>query len=99
MDRTKKLRRRKTTPFKQAMGEFNFGYILTAVLAFFFLLMGYFTIFDTGVVPEKSAVGFARQVIEIFTKYLGNWAFIVVAIAAFATMFSTSLTCHDGIAR
>jgi Mn2+/Fe2+ NRAMP family transporter len=30
---------------------------------------------------------------------IGGWAFIIIALAAFTTMFSTTLTCFDAYAR
>ena len=37
--------------------------------------------------------------VNLFTTNIGSWAYILIAIAAFATMFSTCMTAHDAIAR
>ena len=42
---------------------------------------------------------FAGQLIDLFTFSIGAWAFPVIAIAALATMFSTTRTCFDSYSR
>jgi Mn2+/Fe2+ NRAMP family transporter len=44
-------------------------------------------------------VVFADQVVNLFTTHIGNWAYLFIAVAAFATMFSTCMTAHDAISR
>ncbi|MGB5437666.1 MAG: divalent metal cation transporter, partial [Maribacter sp.] len=46
-----------------------------------------------------NAVNFADQVVQLFTIHIGDWAYIFIATAAFATMFSTCMSAHDAIAR
>jgi Mn2+/Fe2+ NRAMP family transporter len=82
-----------------ALQEFNVGYILTALLAVFFLIIGWMTLYGTGTELSGSAVIFADQVVSLFTVHIGNWAYILIAIAAFATMFSTCMTAHDAVSR
>lgn len=84
---------------KLALQEFNVGYILTAVLAVFFLIIGWMTLYGTGTELSGSAVVFADQVVSLFTVHIGNWAYILIAVAAFATMFSTCMTAHDAVSR
>ena len=36
---------------------------------------------------------------NLFTGSIGAWAYVLIAIAAFATMFSTCITAHDALAR
>jgi Mn2+/Fe2+ NRAMP family transporter len=86
-------------PLKEALQEFNAGYLMTAILAFFFLTIGAMTLFGSGTVLSGNAVTFADQVIQLFTTHIGNWAYIFIAVAAFATMYSTCLTNHDAITR
>ena len=83
----------------EALQEFNFGYTITAVLAVFFLLIGYATLFGSGNQLSSNAIEFADQVVQLFTTHIGDWAYALIAVAAFATMYSTCLTCHDAIAR
>lgn len=84
---------------KEALQEFNTGYITTALLAVFFLLIGYRTLYGTNTELSGDAVTFADQVVSLFTTHIGQWAYIFIAISAFATMFSTCMTAHDAIAR
>lgn len=84
---------------KEALAEFNLGYILTALLALFFLIIGWMTLYGTGTELSGNAAIFADQVVSLFTAHIGNWAYILIAIAAFATMFSTCMTAHDAVAR
>ena len=84
---------------KEALTEFNIGYILTALLAVFFLIIGWMTLYGTGTELSGNAVVFADQVINLFTLHIGNWAYFLIAISAFATMFSTCMTAHDAVSR
>ena len=84
---------------KIALQEFNLGYILTAILAIFFLIIGWLTLYGTGIELSGNAVVFADQVINLFTSHIGDWTYSLIAVAAFATMFSTCMTAHDAVAR
>lgn len=84
---------------KEALQEFNSGYIMTALLAVFFLLIGWMTLYGSGTELSGNAVLFADQVVQLFTTHIGEWAYIFIAVSAFATMFSTCMTAHDAIAR
>ncbi|MBC2838817.1 NRAMP family divalent metal transporter [Robiginitalea sp. SC105] len=84
---------------RDALQEFNTGYITTALLAVFFLIIGHRTLYGTGTELSGNAVTFADQVVQLFTTHIGDWAYIFIAISAFATMFSTCMTAHDAIAR
>ncbi len=84
---------------KLALLEFNTGYILTALLAVFFLIIGWMTLYGTGTELSGKAAVFADQVVSLFTTHIGNWAYFLIAIAAFATMFSTCMTAHDAVSR
>lgn len=84
---------------KQSLQEFNTGYILTGILAIFFLIIGWFTLYGSNTILSGNAVNFADQVVQLFTIHIGDWAYIFIATAAFATMFSTCMSAHDAIAR
>lgn len=94
-----KLKLNKEETLKQALSEFKFGYILTAVLSLFFLVIGWLTLFGTGNEMSGSSVVFADQLITLFTQHIGDWAYFFIALAAFATMFSSCMTAHDALAR
>ncbi len=82
-----------------ALQEFNVGYWLTALLAIFFMIIGWMTLYGTGTELSGNAVTFADQLVNLFTVHIGDWAYFFIAIAAFATMFSTCMTAHDAISR
>lgn len=84
---------------KESISEFNFGYLLTTILAIFFLIIGYMTLYGSGTILSSNAVTFADQVVKLFTTSIGNWAYIFIAVSAFATMYSTCLTQLDAITR
>jgi Mn2+/Fe2+ NRAMP family transporter len=84
---------------KEALQEFNSGYYMTALLAVFFLIIGWMTLYGTNTALSGNAVVFADQVVQLFTTHIGEWAYIFIAISAFATMFSTCMTAHDAISR
>ena len=83
---------------REARIDFQIGYFATALLAVVFLALGALVLFDSGETFQGGA-GFARQFVNLYTRALGGWIRPVVALAAFITMFSTSLTCLDGYPR
>ena len=84
---------------RESLQEFNIGYLMTAILAIFFMIIGWLTLYGTNTELNGNAVTFADQVVQLFTAHIGPWAYIFIAIAAFATMFSTCMTAHDAVAR
>ena len=82
-------------------GEFDFrvGFYGTAILGICFLVLGANTMYGSGEAFESSAGGFAAQLITSFTSCLGTWSYWFITIAAFTTMFSTTLTCFDAMPR
>jgi Mn2+/Fe2+ NRAMP family transporter len=84
---------------KESLQEFNIGYGITTILAVFFMIIGWFTLYGTNIKLSNNAVSFADQVVLLFTEHIGSWAYIFIAISAFATMFSTCMTAHDALTR
>jgi len=87
------------TTLKSALFDFNVGYFGTAILACCFLGLGALTLFNSGLILPNNTAAFAKQLNGVYTKSLGNWAFYLIAIAAFTTMFSTAITCLDAFPR
>ncbi|MDP1572013.1 MAG: divalent metal cation transporter [Vicinamibacterales bacterium] len=87
------------TTVEEARFDFNFGYGMTTVLAIFFLGLGAMVMHGSGLTLQNSSGGFATQLIEVYQQVLGGWAGPVIALAAFTTMFSTTLTVIDGYPR
>ncbi|MDF3130623.1 Nramp family divalent metal transporter [Kiritimatiellaeota bacterium B1221] len=84
---------------KHAMIDFHIGYLGTTVLAMFFLALGALVMFGTGESFSPKGGVFAGEFITLYARSIGDWARPVVAVAAFITMFSTTLTCVDGYPR
>ena len=83
----------------QSRFDFNVGYITTTILAVGFLALGAVVMFGSEQTFSAEAGEFANQLIAMYTESLGDWAKIIIGIAAFTTMFSTSLTTLDGSPR
>ncbi|UII21717.1 Nramp family divalent metal transporter [Fulvivirga ligni] len=84
---------------KETLLDFNLGYIITAVLAVIFLSLGALVMYGSGIEFSNSASLFAGQLIGLYTESIGDWSYIIIASAAFSTMFSTSITVLDGYGR
>jgi len=84
---------------RESLQEFNFGYLSTAVLAVFFMIIGWFTLYGTHAELSGNAVTFADQIVRLFTVHIGPWAYLLIAVSAFATLFSSCMSAHDAITR
>ena len=88
-----------TASMREALIDFNFGYLLAGVVAIFFLALGALVMFNQDEAFQASGAGFARQFIELYGRTLGAWSVPIIAIAAFTTMFSTTLIVLDAFPR
>jgi Mn2+/Fe2+ NRAMP family transporter len=84
---------------QQALLDFNLGYAATVVLAFAFISFGALVMFGTGAEFSSSGIVFSRQLVDMYTSTLGSWSRWMIALVAFITMFSTTITVMDGYAR
>lgn len=84
---------------KETLLDFNIGYIFTAVLACIFLSLGALVIYGSGIELSNSSAEFAGQIISMYTESIGEWSYFIIAVAAFSTMFSTTITVLDGYGR
>ena len=84
---------------KAILFDFNFGYMVTAILALCFLTLGANIMYGTGIEFSGNSTVFSDQVVTLFTGALGDWAYLIIATAAFSTMFSTTITVVDGFGR
>lgn len=97
------VERMKQTGYKPKLSEvlfdFNLGYIGAAVIALCFLTLGAVVMYGSGEEFATSAAGFSNQLISLYTTALGSWAYYIIAICAFTTMLSTTLTVTDTYPR
>ncbi|MCI5054800.1 MAG: divalent metal cation transporter [Flavobacteriales bacterium] len=84
---------------KETLFDFNFGYIVSAVLSLCFVTMGAYLIFGTGQSMPNKSHEFANGVVELYTTTIGQWSYWIIAAAAFSIMFGTSIAVFDGYAR
>ncbi len=89
----------KRLTLQEALIDFRVGYIGTIILAICFVMLGANAFYGSGIVLAKSSVAFAGQLIGMYTKSLGAWSAPFIALAAFLTMFSTTITCLDAFPR
>ena len=84
---------------KQAIFDFNIGYISTLLIGAFFLILGALVMYHSTTKFSVNSVNFAKQLISLYTNNLGANTYIFIAAAAFTTMFSTTLTTLDASPR
>ena len=87
------------TTLKNALFDFNVGYIGTLLVALCFLSLGALVMFGSGEVFSGKAAVFASQLIDLYANTIGGWSRYLIATAAVATMFSTTITCLDAYGR
>ena len=97
------LEKDKTTHLKtnpnQAIFDFNVGYLGTLFLGVCFVVLGALVMFSSGETFSNSGSVFASQLIHLYTENLGEYSYLIIAIAAFTTMFSTTITTLDASPR
>ena len=94
-----KIKIEKKSNYTTAKFDFNVGYIITIFLGLSFLGLGAYVMFGSGDKFSESGAVFASQLINLYTSNLGKGMIIFIAIAAFTTMFSTTITCLDASPR
>ena len=85
--------------FDEGIFDFNIGYFGTFILGICFLSLGALVMFGSGTGFSDVGSIFAGQFIELYTSTLGESVYPIIVIAAFTTMFSTTLTTLDASPR
>lgn len=85
--------------WREARFDFGLGYFGTMAIALAFLSLGALVMRPSGQALAPSAGGFAEQLVDIYAATLGAWSRPVILVAAFTTMFSTTLAVSDGFPR
>ena len=89
-----------TASLQEAETDFNLGYSISVITALFFVILGAYTMYGSGDgMLAGSGVAFAQNLIRLYTDAIGPWAAWIIIPAAFAAMFSTTLTCLDAYPR
>lgn len=84
---------------KSTLFDFNIGFMSTILVGCCFLALGALVMNHSGETFSPQASSFANQLITLYTQTLGNWTYFIIALAAFTTMFSTTLTTLDASPR
>jgi Mn2+/Fe2+ NRAMP family transporter len=84
---------------KEAIFDFNVGYMGTLFLGVCFVMLGALVMYHSGETFSDRGGVFASQLIELYTRNLGDFSYIFIAAAAFTTMFSTTITTLDASPR
>jgi len=84
---------------RAAVIDFRIGFVGATVLAALFLMLGALIMAGQDADIPSTSVGFAALLIELYTQSLGEWSRPVIAIAAWTTMFSTTLAVADAYPR
>ena len=89
----------KRPSLSESLFDFNVGYIATAFFAICFVGLGALVMFGTGIEFSNQGGAFAGQLIQLYTSNLGEAAYGLIAVAAFSTMLSTTITTLDASPR
>lgn len=90
---------KKKIKIADSMFDFNVGYITTVILGLCFIGLGALVMNGSGESFSNQGGVFAKQLIKLYTSNLGDGAYLIIAIAAFTTMFSTTITTLDASPR
>ncbi len=84
---------------QESLFDFNVGYLGTFILAFCFLGLGALVMHQSGTSFSSNGTVFAGQLIGLYTTNFGPALYWIIALAAFTTMFSTTITTLDASPR
>lgn len=91
--------KKKKIGLKESLFDFNVGYLGTFILAFCFLGLGALVMYQSGSSFSSNGTVFAGQLIGLYTTNFGQHLYWIIALAAFTTMLSTSITTLDASPR
>ena len=80
---------------REALFDFNLGYVVTALLALAFVAVGARTMYGSPETFSNSGIQFSGQLVAMYTNVLGDWAWLLISLAASITMLSTVLAVTD----
>ena len=97
------IERIKQTGYKPTMKEtlfdFNLGYLISAILSICFVTMGAYLLYGTNETISNDPAGFANGIVNLYTKTMGSWSYMLIAAASFSIMFGTCIAVFDGYGR
>ena len=79
--------------------DFNLGYVITALLALGFLILGTVLMYQPGIAVADTPNGFATQLISLFTSSIGGFAYPIISLVVVVVMLSSLLAIIDACPR
>ena len=89
----------KKLSLKDVLFDFKVGFWGTIFMALAFVGLGSILMYGNSESFSFAPVPFAGQLISLYTKSIGDWAYPIVGFATIGAMFSTVLTCMDAYPR
>ncbi|MDC3253096.1 divalent metal cation transporter, partial [Crocinitomicaceae bacterium] len=84
---------------RETLRDFNFGYVISALLSLCFVTLGAYMLYGSGTVIPDGAAAFSHSIVGMFTEFIGQWSYIIIAAASFSIMFGTCIAVFDGYGR
>lgn len=84
---------------KDVLFDFNLGFVVSSVLAIFFVGLGVLVQYGSGEEVELAGGAYIPQLMSMYGDAIGQWAVPLMALIAFLAMFGTVITVIDGYAR
>lgn len=82
-----------------ALLDFRIGYVATGTLAFAFLVLGAGVMHGSAASFSAPGTQFSMQLVDLYSRTLGEWTRPIVLVAIISTMVSTALAVVDGFPR
>lgn len=92
-------KREKQFSYRAGIFDFNTGYIVTIILALFFVALGAYLQYGSGEQIELPGAKYIGQLVNMYAQSFGDWSKLLIAFIAFMCMFGTTITVIDGYAR
>ncbi len=99
MWQVEKRKQIKTMSIKDALFDFNVGYIGTAILAVIFCALGALIQFGSGEEVLSASAAYIAQFVSMYASVFGEWSRLLITFIAFLCIFGTVLTVIDGYSR
>jgi len=84
---------------RESVLDYNIGYGIATVLGVAFLALGALVMHGSGEKLAEGGGAFANQVVSMYGHALGSWSLPLISVAAFTTMFSTTIVVMDAYPR
>jgi Mn2+/Fe2+ NRAMP family transporter len=88
-----------TASLRESILDYNIGYAIATVLGVMFLMLGALVMHGSGQKLAEGGGAFANQVVSMYGTALGAWSLPIISVAAFTTMFSTTIVVMDAYPR